>query len=68
MSEREKALQLFDTIPEYKLRFLIAYMQGLTADEFLEPNEETVCAMRELEDGKGTSFDNVDDLWRDLEE
>ena len=33
MSDREKMMQLIDKVPEYKIRFVIAYLQGLTADE-----------------------------------
>lgn len=33
MSEKEKALQLLDQVPEYKLGYVIAFIQGLIADE-----------------------------------
>ncbi len=33
MSEKELAAQLLDSVPEYKLRYVISYLQGLTADE-----------------------------------
>lgn len=43
MSEREFAMQLLDDVPEYKLGYVIAYMQGMIAAE--EPNETTYAAM-----------------------
>ena len=33
MSNREKVIALLDNIPEYKIGYVLAYIQGLTADE-----------------------------------
>ena len=33
MSNREKVIALLDSIPEYKIGYVLAYVQGLTADE-----------------------------------
>ena len=33
MSEREMCVQLLDYVPDFKLRYVLAYLQGLTADE-----------------------------------
>lgn len=33
MSDREKAIALLDGIPEYKIGYVLAYVQGLAADE-----------------------------------
>ncbi len=33
MSEREMCAQLLDHVPDFKLRYVLAYLQGLTADE-----------------------------------
>lgn len=33
MSEKEQAAALLDMVPEYKLGYVIAYLQGITADE-----------------------------------
>ena len=33
MSNKERIIQLLDDVPAYKLSYLLAYMQGLTADE-----------------------------------
>ena len=32
MSEKEIAMQLINNLPDYKLGYVIAYLQGLTAD------------------------------------
>ena len=32
MSEKELALKLLDEVPAYKLGYVIAYLQGITAD------------------------------------
>lgn len=33
MSNREMCAQLLDAVPEYKIGYVLAYLQGLTADE-----------------------------------
>ena len=33
MSEKERVIQLLDDVPAYKMGYILAYVQGLTADE-----------------------------------
>lgn len=33
MSDRERVIQLLDKVPDYKIGYVLAYVQGLTADE-----------------------------------
>ena len=33
MSNRERAIELLNQVPEYKLGYVLAYIQGITADE-----------------------------------
>lgn len=33
MSNRELCAQLLSTVPEYKIGYVLAYLQGITADE-----------------------------------
>ena len=33
MSEREQAAALLDLVPDYKLGYVLAYLQGITVDE-----------------------------------
>ena len=33
MSEREQVMAMLDRVPEYKLGYVLAYIQGITADE-----------------------------------
>ncbi len=33
MSNREKVIQLLDSIPDYKMGYVLAYVQGISADE-----------------------------------
>ena len=33
MSNKDKVIALLDSVPEYKMGYLLAYVQGLTADE-----------------------------------
>lgn len=33
MSNKERIIQLLDNVPEYKMGYVLAYLQGITADE-----------------------------------
>ena len=33
MSNREKIIALLDSVPDYKIGYVLAYVQGITADE-----------------------------------
>ncbi|MDO4175650.1 MAG: hypothetical protein Q4D42_12885 [Eubacteriales bacterium] len=33
MSDREKCIELLENVPEFKIGYVLAYLQGLTADE-----------------------------------
>lgn len=33
MSTREQVLSLLDSVPDYKMGYILAYIQGITADE-----------------------------------
>lgn len=64
MSEMERASALLGMVPQYKLGYAIAYLQGLIADITAGqediPSAETIAALREgdemLRTGKGQHF------------
>ena len=56
MSTKEQILSILDNVPEYKLRFLLAYIQGLTAEESEEFNETTLQAIEEKKHGEYETF------------
>ena len=33
MSNRERIIRLLDNVPDYKMGYILAYVQGITADE-----------------------------------
>lgn len=33
MSNKERAIELLEQVPEYKMGYVLAYIQGITADE-----------------------------------
>ena len=33
MSNKEKVIALLDSVPDYKMGYVLAYIQGITADE-----------------------------------
>ena len=71
MSERVMAHRLLDTVPDYKLDYVIAYLQGITVGE-KEPNEDTIKAFLEVDEMKRTGncqkFNDLNELWDRLEE
>lgn len=40
MSDREKMLALLDCVPDYKMGYVLAYLQGIIADE---ENDDFFC-------------------------
>ncbi|MBQ9928973.1 MAG: hypothetical protein IJO65_13510 [Lachnospiraceae bacterium] len=73
MSDRERAFQLLDAVPDYKIGYVVAYLQGMTAgEETEEPNAETLVAFAEgdkmLAEGIGQRYTNTKDLFADLED
>ena len=62
MSNRERAMRLLEAVPDYKIEYVIAYLQGVTAGNAISekiPNDETIEAMQELENGGGTVFEGT---------
>lgn len=74
MSEREQAIQILNDIPDYKIGYIVSYLQGylhgITDGEEI-PNKETLDAFKEgdkmLADGTGKRYNNADDLFADME-
>lgn len=68
MSNRDIAKNLIDQIPEGKLFYIIAYLQGAAVPEET-PNAETLEAMQELENSGGHKFSgSTGDLFAELME
>lgn len=52
MSNREFAKNLIDQVPESKLLYVVAYLQGVVVPDET-PNATTIAAMQELENDGG---------------
>lgn len=64
MSDREKAIQILNEIPDYNIGYIVSYLQGYlngVTDSEETPNAETMEAIREgdeiLENGTGQRFE-----------
>ena len=55
MSYKELAKNLIDQIPDSKMYYIVAYLQGAAVPDEI-PNAETISSMEELESGGGTLF------------
>ncbi len=58
MSYKELAKNLIDQIPESKMYYIVAYLQGAAVSEEV-PNAETIASIKELESGGGTLFNGT---------
>lgn len=68
MSNQEIAKNLIDQIPESRLVYVIAYLQGAAIPEET-PNADTLEAMAELRNGGGHKFSGTtEDLFAELME
>ena len=68
MSNREFAKNLIDQIPESKLFYIIAYLQGAAVPDET-PNAETLEAFTELSNGGGNSYSGTtEELFDELME
>lgn len=68
MSYKELAKNLIDQIPDSKMHYIVAYLQGAAVPEEM-PNAETIASIEELESGGGALFTgNTEDLFAELME
>lgn len=68
MSNREKIIALLDSVPDYKMGYVLAYVQGITADEeaddlFCERMLENYENDPDPEKDKGYSLDECKQEW-----
>ena len=40
MSNKERIIELLDSVPDYKIGYVLAYIQGIVADELMQKTEE----------------------------
>lgn len=59
MSNKELAIQLLDKIPESKMYYILGVLEGAAIPESEVPNEETIEAIEELENGGGKVFEGT---------
>ena len=68
MSNRELAKSLIDQIPESRLFYVVAYLQGAAVPDET-PNADTLEAFAELDNGGGHRFTgSTDELFAELME
>lgn len=66
MSYKELAKSLIDQIPDSKMCYIVAYLQGAAVPEEV-PNAETIASIDELESGGGTLFNgSTEELFAEL--
>ena len=62
MNEREKARQLLDAVPDYKMGYVIAYLQGVCAGEEAAPDDwdlEMIERAKKENDGQGVPIEVI---------
>lgn len=63
---KEMVKNLIDLIPESDIDTIYKVIVKFIPEE--EPNEETIEAMKELENGCGECFDTLEEMWKSLED
>ena len=65
MSEKERAIQLLDHIPDWKMSYVLGFLEGVAIPDEI-PNLQ---AFDELKNGNGIHFTgSTDDLFKELTE
>ena len=68
MTAKEMAKNLIDEIPENKIQYVIAFLQGAAIPDYTL-NADSVEAIKELEEGRGHKFaGSTKDLFNELME
>lgn len=68
MSYKELAKNLIDQIPDSKMYYVVAYLQGAAIPDEI-PNAETISSIEELESGGGHKFSGTtEELFAELME
>ena len=70
MSEKEKAIQLLNTIDDEKMTYVVSILENLTSLADI-PNSDTIAAIKEgdkmLKNGTGQRFDGTtEDFFQEL--
>ena len=55
MSEKERAIQLLDHIPDWKMSYVLGFLEGVAIPDEI-PNDETLRAFDEIKNGNGIHF------------
>lgn len=67
MSNKERVVSLLNEVPEYKLEYVIDYLQGLIAGEVCDLPEDTVQAFEQVKAGELEAFSNTQELFESWE-
>ncbi len=64
MSDRERAEQLLKRVPEYKIKYVLAYLHGMTDGEFeeVDPDEwdlKMIEEAKQYNDGSAVTFEEM---------
>ena len=66
MSEKERAIQLLDHIPDWKMSYVLGFLEGVAIPDEI-PNDETLRAFDEIKNGIHFTG-STDDLFKELAE
>lgn len=58
MSNKERVIELLDNVPEYKMGYVLAYVQGITADE----EEDDIFCQRMVENYENAPDDEKESI------
>lgn len=66
MSNRDKVVELINKVPDYKIEYIIAYIQGIL-DEEKEPLPlDTLEAFKQVENNEFETFSSSEELFKNI--
>lgn len=68
MSDRERAIELLNAVPDYKIGYVVAYLQGITAGQIEEvkPDEWDLKMIEEAKRENDGESIGIEDLAKNL--
>lgn len=66
MSNRDKVVELINKVPDYKIEYIIAYIQGILDGEKEPLPLDTLEAFKQVENNEFETFSSSEELFKNI--
>lgn len=66
MSNRDKVVELINKVPDYKIEYIIAYIQGIIDGEKEPLPLDTLEAFKQVENNEFETFSSSEELFKNI--